>query len=283
MYNKKRHVDLYPEFTADLPDNSHAVAEVRTFVRPAVDAPHKSRIPSTPLPNGRRLRIFASSVLGLVLIAASAWGINELLKPGSLPLRAVRIEGAFTHLTPEDVQQAIAGAASGGFLYADVNALRQAALGVPWVRSVNVRRVWPDTLRVNITEHAAAARWGEQGLLSREGKVFTPKVASYPPGLPELHGPDGTQALVLSQYRAMNKAIAPLNLHIKRINLDARRAWRLSLSNGIELLLGRAGSDAHLQRFVQVYPSLLTTPAGGVIERVDMRYGNGLAVRWGKN
>jgi cell division protein FtsQ len=98
-----------------------------------------------------------------------------------------------------------------------------------------------------------------------------------------LHGPASTQALVLNQFRAMNKAIAPLNLYIKRIDLDARRAWRLSLNNGIELLLGRAGSNTHLQRFVQVYPSLLATPAGNNIERVDMRYGNGLAVRWGKN
>ncbi len=233
--------------------------------------------PALPKPR-RRLGVIAAGFTGLALTVAAAWGFIELRDPATLPLKAVHIEGAFTHVTTAGLQRVIAGATGGGFLYADVAALRRAALGVPWVQSVSVRRVWPDTLYVNVTEHTPIARWGEQGLLSSAGKVFSPEVSSFPPGLPELHGPDGTQATVLAQYRSMSALIAPLQLHIKRLELDERRAWRLSLDNGIELLLGRTDSAAHMQRFARVYPSLAASPR--TIERVDLRYHNGLAVRW---
>lgn len=233
---------------------------------------------SPPVLSRHRFGIIAVSLLGLTLAAAAAWGFMELRDPTTLPLKAVHIEGAFTHVTTASLQRVIASASSGGFLYADVAALRRAALGVPWVQSVSVRRVWPDTLYVTVTEHTPVARWGKHGLLSSNGKVFSPQVSSYPPGLPELRGPDGTQAAVLAQYRSMSTLIAPLQLHIKHLELDERRAWHLGLDNGIELLLGRTDSTAHLQRFVRVYPSLAALP--NVIERVDLRYHNGLAVRW---
>ncbi|MEO5702937.1 MAG: cell division protein FtsQ/DivIB [Gammaproteobacteria bacterium] len=246
--------------------------------RPPLNINSAPRIDQRP----RWLGTILVSALCLAVAAAAGWGVMELRDPATLPLKSVRIEGAFTHVTTENLQQAMAGAAGDGFLYADVDALRQAALQVPWVRSVSVRRVWPDTLHVSVTEHLAVARWGDQALLSNEGKLFSPQPASYPADLPELHGPAGTQVTVLAHYRDMSKAIAPLKLHIQRLDLDARRAWRLSLDTGIELLLGRTDSNTHLQRFVRVYPSLLAAPAGNGIERVDMRYGNGLAVRWGK-
>ncbi|MEO6697745.1 MAG: cell division protein FtsQ/DivIB, partial [Gammaproteobacteria bacterium] len=229
------------------------------------------------------------------LLAGVAWGFITLRDPATLPIRAVKVEGHFTHVTTQALQQAVADAATGGFFSVDVDAIRHAALSLPWVHSVGVRRVWPDTLRLTVTEQIAVAYWGEvapgvlppatlsrpwlaQGLINSGGEVFTPDPASFPPGLPELRGPAGTEAAVLTQYRAMNPSLTPLGLHIKRLELDERRAWRLFLDSGMELVLGREQAAARLQRFINIYPALRAVEPPG-IARVDMRYSNGFALQ----
>lgn len=234
------------------------------------------RASTLPARNPRRL--IAGGVSVLLLAGLLAWGIVILRDPHTLPLKSVSVGGAFTKVSSTTLQQAIADVASGGFLYVDVDRIRAAAQRVPWVHRVNVRRVWPDTLRVSITEQTAVARWSDLGLLNSAGEIFAAQPASYPAGLPELRGPQGTQTTVLAQYRLMSTALAPLNLHVARLELDARRTWHMRLDNGIELMLGRSENYARLLRFVRVYRSVLAAQAAN-IARVDLRYSNGLAVR----
>lgn len=224
------------------------------------------------------LRRVLAGLLAAALLAGTTWGVITLRDPATLPIRAVKVEGRFTHVTAQALQQAVADAATGGFLSVDVDAIRRAALSLPWVHSVGVRRVWPDTLRLTVTEQIAVARWGEQGLINSDGDVFTPDPSSFPPGLPELRGPAGTEDAVLSQYRAMNQALAPLKLRITRLELDERRAWRLYMGGGMELVLGREQAEARLQRFINIYPALQAAEPPG-IARVDMRYSNGFALQ----
>ncbi|MBI3343453.1 MAG: cell division protein FtsQ/DivIB [Gammaproteobacteria bacterium] len=224
------------------------------------------------------LRRVLTGLLAAALLAGATWGIVTLRDPATLPIRAVKVEGRFTHVTAQALQQAVADAATGGFLSVDVDAIRRAALSLPWVHSVGVRRVWPDTLRLTVTEQTAVARWGEQSLINSNGDVFTPDPSSFPPGLPELRGPAGTEDAVLSRYRAMNEILAPLKLRITRMELDERRAWRLSMDGGMELVLGREQAEERLQRFINIYPALQAAEPPG-IARVDMRYSNGFALQ----
>lgn len=248
-------------------------------------------------------RAWTGALLLLLMTALLTWGVLAVRDPATLPLKAVKIEGSFTHVTTAELQHTLAGALNGGFLNVDVAALRTAAKRLPWVRDVNVRRVWPDTLRVLVTEHVPVARWADAALLNADGEVFTPG-GELPAQLPQLRGPRGTAGAVLVQYRTMNAALAPLDLRITQLELDERRAWRALLDNGTELLLGHTEAYARLLRFVQVYDGLLdaqrtrlaaggpseaVTPGGAApaaadpapsLARVDLRYGNGLAVRW---
>ena len=258
-----------------------------TLVRPCTseDSPLLTRRIATSAPSlgiGQAksrpvLRRVLTGLLTAALLAGATWGIVTLRDPATLPIRAVKVEGRFTHVTAQALQQAVADAATGGFLSVDVDAIRRAALSLPWVHSVGVRRVWPDTLRLIVTEQIAVARWGEQGLINSDGDVFTPDPSSFPPGLPELRGPAGTEGAVLNQYRAMNQALVPLKLRITRMELDERRAWRLFMG-GMELTLGREQAEERLQRFINIYPALQAAEPPG-IARVDMRYSNGFALQ----
>jgi cell division protein FtsQ len=183
-----------------------------------------------------------------------------------------------------ELQQKLATVTSGNFLLVDVDGIRHTALALPWVSSVNVQRVWPDTLRVSITEHVAAATWIETGaeaatgLLSTSGRLFTPELASYPDRLPTISGPHDTHGALLGHYQAMNQTLLPLGLRITHLTQDARRAFHLTLDNGIELALGRSDSYARLMRFVYAWPVLQAPGTQPAV--IDLRYSNGLAVRW---
>lgn len=223
------------------------------------------------------LKRFITILAALLLLALAGWGTLKLSDPHTLPLKSVRIEGEFMHVTLEELQRAIAPVTSGGFFTANLNAISRAARTLPWVRGADVRRVWPDTLYVTFGEQTAVARWGEEGLLNDEGQIFRPDPKSYPPGLPRLRGPENTESALLVQYRAMGQVLAPLHLQIVDLESDQRGAKRLTLNNGIEVLLGHADIEARLARFARAYPLLVASPPS--IERIDLRYGNGFAVR----
>ena len=257
------------------------------FNPPAPESSTPRRATPLPLRRRSRLRVLLLSI-GSALLAALVGGlVMKLLDPATLPIKSVRIEGHFTHVSAAELQQKLTAVAAGNFLSVNVEAIRHAAQTLPWVRTVTVRRVWPDTVRVEVTEQIAIAHWSEtgtdtgavqgSGLLNNSGELFTPERTSFPDGLPEIRGPRGTYSALLAHYYAMNQALLPLKLRVTRLTQDERRAFHLQLDNGAELALGRADSYTRLMRFVRAWPALQAR--GLPVVAVDLRYSNGFAVR----
>jgi cell division protein FtsQ len=264
MQRLRRNAEHAPIFTPALPGRGAAPPLRISAARPVT--------PVTGASTRRALRL----VFSVLLAASLATGAWLLTRPGALPIRSVRIEGEFARVTRDELQQAIAEAASGDLFSVDMGAIQRAALALPWVHHVTVRRVWPDGLRVSVTEQRAAAIWNTRGLLNEDGVAFYPDQASLP-ALAELTGPPGSERLLLGHLRAVQKMLAPLKLEVTRLTLDERRALSAALDNGTELILGRDEIYARVTRFTRMYPLL----AGrGAMQRADLRYSNGLAVRW---
>ena len=53
-----------------------------------------------------------------------------------------------------------------------LEAVREAARRVPWVREATVRRLYPDALEITFSAPEALARWDAGRLVSRHGEVF---------------------------------------------------------------------------------------------------------------
>ena len=66
---------------------------------------------------------------------------------------------------------------------------------------------------------------------------------------------------------------------MSRLRLDARGAWTLELEQGPLVHLGSRDLAARVERFLRLFPRLMASGAGRMAV-VDMRYANGLAVRW---
>lgn len=243
----------------------------------------QARPKQPPLPLHRRMRPLlrpaAKAASFAIFAALLTWGVTWLRDPHNMPLRSVRIEGEFRKLNSEQLQTVIAASTQGGFFTVDVEEVRRAAESLPWVASASVRRVWPDGLRLHVVEQRAAARWGEAGLLNMNGRLFEPAADTIPQHLPRLDGPEELRRRVMEHYVAITGALAPIGRRVDALSIDDRRAWRLTLDDGVELQLGRDDTLARVQRFVRVYPQLFALREGE-LRTVDMRYSNGFAVRW---
>ena len=173
-------------------------------------------------------------VFGVVGVGAF-WLVDRLQDPRVLPIEVVRIDGQFRHLDRAGIERAVGREISGNFFTLDVERVRRAALALPWVDTASVRRVWPQTLVMHITEQVPLARWGGKRLVNASGVVFAPEDKALPRGLVTLEGPAATAHEVVARYLSLKPRIALLGLAIERLQLDERGAWQLTLDDGQEL------------------------------------------------
>ncbi|WP_455233816.1 cell division protein FtsQ/DivIB [Thiogranum longum] len=221
-------------------------------------------------------------MLALTTLLGSAGGLVMLLSwmkdPHYWPVQAVHIEGKFRHLQREQLQGEISPLASAGFFAMNVGEIQAHIQQMAWVEQVSVRRVWPDQLKILLKEQQPVAYWGDAAYLNGQAQVFEPQQRVELTGLPYLEGPDGYEQRVLTMYQGMGEMLQSLKLRVKSLRLDARRAWRLQLSNGLTIEIGRNDPVDRVARFVRVYPAILASGNGRVVA-VDLRYSNGFAVR----
>jgi len=221
-------------------------------------------------------------VLALATMAGSVIGLTMMLDwmqdPYQWPVQTVNIKGKFEHLQQTQLEKEVVPLASEGFFGMNVSAIQERLQSLPWVEQVSVRRVWPDQLSIAVREQQPVAYWGEKGFLNPLAQVFEPEQSVDLPALPHFEGPDGYEQRVLLMYRQLQDMLKPLQLSVGSLRLDARRTWRVQLSNDLTVEIGRRNPVDRIARFVRVYPAILAAGSGQV-RSVDLRYSNGFAVR----
>ncbi len=164
----------------------------------------------------------------------------------------------------------------GGLFTADLGVMATELRGIPWVRSVRLRRIWPDTLEVQVEEQDPVAYWGEEGLLNRQGEPFN---AEYLGELPHFEGPPDRGAEMLDAWHRFNHLLHPIDHHVEEMTLTERGSWTLVLEDDTRLIMGKDGVEQRLQRLVEAWPALRQNGAIPPGSTLDLRYANGLAVR----
>jgi cell division protein FtsQ len=193
------------------------------------------------------------------------------------PLRHVDVSGVLSHVNREQVQLIVQREMRGNFFTVDIQRVRTAFEKLPWVRTVSVRRRWPDRLEVVLEEHVALARWGNLALVNTYGEVFR---AASNASLPVFIGPTVESAREIAhQYGHFRKTLEPIHLKPAQIVLNARLAWQLRLDSGLVVELGREKVAERLEKFAKVYDRTVQRLPEPV-NYVDLRYPNGFAVRY---
>ena len=217
-------------------------------------------------------------LLVLIVIVVAGWQLSDHVPEVIMPIDNVQIEGRFEHLSQQDIKHKLEQKLSGDYFTADITALRNTLLAIPWVQEASIRRQWPSTIQIRVVEKQPVAYWSDDSLLSDRGELFKPASINRNMQMPVIMGPDGLHHKVWRFLVTLHTELSGLGLDIQMLVLDERRSWSMLLSNGVEVQLGRNDTEKRVQRFINVF-SMQNAPNIDDIEYIDLRYPNGFAMR----
>jgi cell division protein FtsQ len=220
---------------------------------------------------------------GVLLAAALAM---KLAHSPRFDLRRIEIVGDVHHISRAAVRAAISGRLVGNYFTIRLDQARRAFETLPWVAQVSVRRIWPDRLRVTLTEHRALGEWSDGRLVSDAGVLFVanPAEAEADGPLVSFAGPPRYAPDAVDRFRRFSALLAPLQLRIAALHISDRASWSLTTSPRMQIELGRDDPPGSVQQrlseIVAAYPVVLAR-LDGPAARIDARYSNGFAAAGG--
>ena len=247
------------------------------------------------IPLDVKLMQWAMVVLLLVFAGRCAYyAVQAFSRLAVFDIRGISVSGDTRHNSSVTLRANVAPRIDGTFLTVDLARVRDAFEAAPWVRQAQVRRDFPNRLRVSLQEHQPVALWGGAGgegaeldarLLNSYGEVFEANLGEVDQDeLPLLSGPNGQGPDVLAMYRLLAPRFAELDLKVAALDLSARGSWRVQLENAASIELGRGGAaevqprlDRFLKTLTQVVSRYGRQPRA--LETADLRHENGYAIR----
>jgi cell division protein FtsQ len=248
-------------------------------------------------------------VVIVVTLTTTGWLVVQwLYAPGNFPIRKIELVNQLKQQRSAELQKVAVKAIDGGFFSMNVDIFRKELLLLPWIKNVSVRKVWPNKLLVTISERRPIVRWFSidspseinqtyskatdnntipntvsETLLSAEGIIFAPEVTQEQQikfsKLPLFSGPQNNVDKILKKCLQFIQIINPINIKVKRCTMDSRHAWNIELTTRLELKMGKNEVIKRLQRFVDVFSQQLG-PYLKYVAYVDLRYSNGISVKW---
>ena len=198
----------------------------------------------------------------------------------SFPIRYVRVEGDIRYTGSEDFIDAVSVAFVGqSYFSVSLSDVVVAARAVPWIDSVEVERVWPDTVVLRVREHFPVARWGDRQLMDARGERFSPANVESFSRLPHLQAPIGSERELLKTLIALNDQLKGEGVEVVSLARNERRAWVAGLSNDAELIFGRQEPVSAFRYFMALSQKLAGRKLVDM-RRLDLRYPNGFSVVW---
>ena len=241
--------------------------------------------------NTRPRRQFNSALLWKVmfmLLFVAALGYVVMSTPkvvetvSNQRVEQVLIEGKVNYISEQEVLAAVNSFISESLLLVDMQEIKQVLETMPWIRSVTIRREWPDTMVLSVIEEKAIARWGEKRLLNQDGAIIAPNNIIGLESLAILSGPPGTERKVMEQYQLFSQLLYQRGLKIAELDLNERAAWKLTLANGVHINIGKSQLMEKMRRLVDFAKNSLIEQMDE-IESIDLRYTSGIAVKTKEN
>lgn len=253
--------------------------------------PRKAKAPKVPLRKRlprlawrewwQALKQVKRHLLVLAVMVLAIW--SALSIPSWLnhfPLETVGVNGVKDQRRQGEVQASISDlVVDKNYFNLPLNEMHKRLEALGWVEQVNVRRHWPDTVKITITERQPVAVWNDEMLVSGEGKAFEGVDKFELTDMPRFYGPQGRLDEVFAYYQQMKAELSMADLSIRKVEMDARLTARLTLNDDIQLVVDRHQYEHKLTRFVDLYKRQLSKEPQQ-LQSADLRYADGMAIQW---
>ncbi|MBF0448618.1 MAG: FtsQ-type POTRA domain-containing protein [Magnetococcales bacterium] len=220
-------------------------------------------------------------IVALVFIAGGLYlGWNEARKPGRFPLQEIHLEG----VVHTDVEQAleIINVDKGTNLFAiDLDSVKKSLSTLPWIRSVQVKRVFPNQMAIQLVEKIAVCMGKQEdrlNILDEYGSVIKWLEPKDPLIFPVVTTPDQKKerpARIVWLINLLGRH-PWLKEQISQAIGYAGNRWILYTDKGVKLLLSEnADRELDLLMRLQNRYNILNRP----IKQVELRIPGRAAVR----
>lgn len=182
----------------------------------------------------------ATVIYGVVIGGHVESIIGNVTSAVGLRISAVTITGQ-SETAELDVLRQLALPDSNSIVLFDAEAARQRVQELAWVATATVRKVYPSTVEVAVTERVPFALWQNEGrvaLIDETGAVISLYVASRYSGLPLVIGAGASEEA--GPILTLLDEFPSLGSQVRAATLVAGRRWNLTLRNGITVLLPEA-------------------------------------------
>ncbi|AAU28669.1 TPA: cell division protein FtsQ/DivIB [Legionella pneumophila] len=225
----------------------------------------------------RYLTIMGLLILSALLLAGRL-GYLYLADAERFPITTIKVAATYEHITHKELENVLAKYLDASFFLLSVKGLQSELNSMSWIDTAYVERVWPDTLKIKLTEKKPVAIWGD-ALMTRDGKLFNQGSVPSDLDIPKLKGPQSQQLEVLQVYEKLSKILSSYGLNASGLYLRDNQSWVLLLNHSVKIYLGKKELEERLLRFCKAYPAVFAEKADQ-LAGVDLRYPRGMAVQW---
>ncbi len=216
-------------------------------------------------------------LVGLGLTGSlAASGLNRLF--ADIEIQKVILEGDLKYLNKIELERELSVRFTGQFLDSALAQVISKVESYPWVADASVRRIWPDTLVVEVKEQRPVAIYNDTQYLGQSGDLFEPFDPADEP-LPKLYGRLSEVSDVYGHFVVFTDYISDVG-DVISVARGTDQGWVVVLDTGIRLQLGRSDILGRLSRARDVMFRLDPIQLDRVTE-IDARYENGVAISWG--
>ncbi|HXY92839.1 MAG TPA: FtsQ-type POTRA domain-containing protein [Acidimicrobiia bacterium] len=237
--------------------------------RPPVDPRIRARWIAARRAEGRRRLKVAVVITSVVLIGVAVWVV---LASPLLDVDRVVVRGAHRS-TAQEIRSAAGIDRGDPMVWVDGGAAASRVDALPWVRTAQVRRDWPGTVTITVTERAPVAwvdRAGAVALVDGTGRVLE-RVVSAPADLPHVVGvqrvpPAGAPIVPVAGAEVAARLVGYARTGTRTITVT-RAGVSLGLASGPEI---RLGAPSRVMTKVNAAVAVLTALGGAPVGYVDV-------------
>ncbi len=165
----------------------------------------------------------------------------------------------------------------------DVTKLQEEIKKLNWVKQVEIRKIWPNTIEVLVDEFLPIARINERLLVS-SGKLIRANALLNMDELPQLNFEnEGSKAEkinanyveVVERYQMIKKSLTSIGIVVESLDINESLAWTIKTSSGLEIKIGRKQQMKRIERLTN---TLHFIDNFDQVKTIDLRYNNGFAI-----